>query len=75
MFFFLLKDPQLPEKWTHPIDATEAGFVAPALNVFTKSLTGNENCLTLNVYTREVNFRFSQKSMRKLMPVESAFTT
>lgn len=60
--FCLLKDPQLPENWTHPIDATEAGSAAPALNLFTKSVAGNENCLTLNVYAREVNFRFSLRN-------------
>ncbi|KAJ6643819.1 Esterase B1, partial [Pseudolycoriella hygida] len=47
------KDPQLPDSWTHPIDATEAGHAAPALNMFTKGVVGNENCLILNVYTRE----------------------
>lgn len=48
------KDPQSPDHWTHPIDATEAGNSAPALNMLTKSLSGNENCLFLNVYTKEV---------------------
>lgn len=56
------KDPQFPEKWTTPFDATQTGSAAPSLNLLTKSLTGSENCLILNVYTKEL-------SPRKPLPV------
>nr|XP_012215167.1 PREDICTED: esterase B1-like [Linepithema humile] len=49
------KDPVLPEPWSGDRDASKFGNNAVQLNIFTQQITGNEDCLYLNVYTTNIN--------------------
>ncbi|XP_037041077.1 esterase B1-like [Bradysia coprophila] len=50
------KDPQPVEAWTTPVDATSQGPTAIAFNFVTFGLNEgrSEDCLTLNVYTKDI---------------------
>lgn len=51
------KDPQLPEKWTEPLEARYEGPSAPGVDIFggnTIDPFASEDCLRLNVFTRQV---------------------
>lgn len=56
-FTLFFKDPQPAEPWTVPIDTTNQGPTAIGLNFLTFGLNEgcSEDCLTLNVYTKEVS--------------------
>ncbi|CAD1468375.1 unnamed protein product [Heterotrigona itama] len=58
--------PPVPKKpWRNVLNAFEEGSMCPQLNLMTSELRGRENCLYLNVFTREVEF----KDKLKLRPV------
>ncbi|CAK9797871.1 Venom carboxylesterase-6 [Anthophora quadrimaculata] len=42
--------------WNGTLDATRHGSICPQLVVETQEIQGDENCLTLNVYTPDTNF-------------------
>ncbi|XP_063242539.1 LOW QUALITY PROTEIN: liver carboxylesterase-like [Bacillus rossius redtenbacheri] len=45
------KPPEEPERWAATRDATAEGAVAPQVDMFSRQLAGDEDCLFLNVYT------------------------
>ncbi|XP_067206770.1 uncharacterized protein [Linepithema humile] len=49
------KDPVLPESWSGDRDASKFENNAVQLDIFTQQITGNEDCLYLNVYTTNIN--------------------
>ncbi|KAF3430578.1 hypothetical protein E2986_07677 [Frieseomelitta varia] len=58
--------PPVPKKpWRNVLYAFKEGSMCPQLNLMTSELGGHENCLYLNVFTREVEF----KDKLKLRPV------
>ncbi|KAL6257872.1 hypothetical protein P5V15_011470 [Pogonomyrmex californicus] len=48
------KDPLPPERWSGNRDASKYGNVAFQLNLLTREVIGNEDCLYLNVYTIDI---------------------
>lgn len=50
----VLKDPQPVEPWIEAKNCLEAGSSSPCLNFMNNTIVGSENCLVLNVYTKEV---------------------
>lgn len=50
------KDPQTPEPWTRPFDATRSGPVPYGMDLFLSDLEplASEDCLRLNVFTKSV---------------------
>ncbi|CAK9829239.1 Esterase B1 [Anthophora retusa] len=50
------KPPVPAQRWNGTLDATQHGSICPQLVVETQELQGDENCLTLNVYTPDTNF-------------------
>lgn len=63
---FFDKDPQPVESWTDPVDATNQGPTSIGLNFITFTLNEgcSEDCLTLNVYTKEVGRLSFEQSPR-----------
>lgn len=55
--FCYIKDPQPIDAWTIPVDATSQGPTAMARSYITSGLNigCSEDCLTLNVYTKQVS--------------------
>lgn len=49
------RDPQPPEPWKEPLDGTSEGPVAYSFNNYVYSVVGNENCLHLNIFTKNVS--------------------
>lgn len=56
IFVKLYKAPQAPEPWPEVKDATIEQDGCFARHTFTKELIGSEDCLYLNVYTKNVRF-------------------
>lgn len=50
-----VKDPQPADAWIEPMNCCETGPSAPALNFITNTMVGTEDCLIVNVYTKEVS--------------------
>ncbi|XP_015838032.2 alpha-esterase like protein E3 isoform X1 [Tribolium castaneum] len=48
------KAPEPPEHWEGVLDATKPGNVCYQRDLFRQKITGSENCLVLNVYTRNI---------------------
>ena len=51
---FRFHDPLPKRPWTDPLDAKDYGDVCPQLAVEDESFAGDEDCLTLNVYTPRI---------------------
>ncbi|XP_077282716.1 juvenile hormone esterase-like isoform X3 [Temnothorax americanus] len=49
------KDPVPPEPWSGDRDAFKYGNVAVQLDIFSREIIGDEDCLYLNVYTTDLN--------------------
>uniref|UniRef100_T1GJI9 Carboxylic ester hydrolase n=1 Tax=Megaselia scalaris TaxID=36166 RepID=T1GJI9_MEGSC len=49
------KDPVPKSKWSGVLDATDDGFTCPQYEVLFKNLNQSEDCLILNVYSRNLN--------------------
>lgn len=49
------KDPILHEPWKETLDCTNEGPVAFSWNNYVYSVVGNENCLHLNIFSRNVS--------------------
>lgn len=45
------RDPQPPEKWLEPLDATKEPPSYPCFNTLTQKLMGQEDAAVINVYT------------------------
>lgn len=54
-----MKDPQLPDPWCGIWNATKETVPCWERDVFSGEIHGSEDCLYLNVFTRQVNFIFS----------------
>jgi carboxylesterase type B len=55
VFKFILQSPQPPEKWTGVFDASKEGDVCYCRDLFRPEIiSGSENCLVLNVYTKTI---------------------
>lgn len=52
------KDPQPIEKWTEPLDATKPSNFAHGIDYFGAVIQNSEDCLYLNIFTKEVSFEF-----------------
>jgi hypothetical protein len=66
LFIFILQSPQPPEKWTGVFDASKQGDVCYSRDLFRPEIiSGSENCLVLNVYTKTI----SDKTKKNLRPV------
>lgn len=63
------KDPQPADKWIKPKECSEAGSSAPSLNFITNTVIGSEDCLVLNVYTKEVVEYYSKMSRVNVMKI------
>jgi len=53
-FSIIYKAPGAPPKWKDVRDATKFGPVCPQVDVVTHRTVGEEDCLTLNVYSPKV---------------------
>jgi carboxylesterase type B len=49
------REPQTPEKWTEPLDATVEGPPYRAIDIFTLKVIGDLNAMFVNVYTRTID--------------------
>lgn len=49
------RDPVPPEPWKEQLDASNEGPVAYSWNNYVYSVVGNENCLHVNVFTKNVS--------------------
>jgi carboxylesterase type B len=55
LFKFILQSPQPPGKWTGVFDASKEGDVCYSRDLFRPQIiSGSENCLVLNVYTKTI---------------------
>ncbi|XP_043210841.1 juvenile hormone esterase-like [Amphibalanus amphitrite] len=60
--------PQRHPGWKRPLDAKEHGSVCPQIDTFSETpLIGNEDCLFVNVYTRQVRTRMQSVSSQPVM--------
>lgn len=53
-------NPVPPDQWKEPLDATNGGPVAYSWNNYVHSVVGNENCLHINVFTKNVSLDDNQ---------------
>lgn len=54
VFLSFVQDPQKPSKWTEVLDATQEKSGCLSYDGFPKTLAGSEDCLYLNVFTKDI---------------------
>ena len=59
-FFKIFKDPELPDSWNGTRDATKFGSNCLQFYSQINFIDGNEDCLYLNVYSKNLSFLANQ---------------